>query len=365
MYDNVDLSDYPKVKNIICKVHGEFDCNIRTHVEGNGGCKKCQYEKLSHINAMTEKDVITKLEKGRKLVRLNNSKDIILECEEHGEYKSNNEALYRKNQGCTKCTEEDRHNQSLYYYCNLIQEIYPSMKIEVKGGIISCYCDEHNTETKLSVSTAAGKTSSGVLICKRCSRELKSSNNRTDRGDFITASINKYGDIFDYSKMKYVNNNTKITLTCKQHGDFTVYPVNHARGVLGGCKVCQSNNARVTCWKNVRNALDGGYAEKDTYFYVVKFSDPTEEFYKVGVARNGVKQRYSGSRYNHFTIDYILEKRISEFKAVLLEHFLLYNFNRYEPITKFAGHTECFKEINSNMWEVINKYTIQERKEDG
>ena len=54
---------------------------------------------------------------------------------------------------------------------------------------------------------------------------------------FIEKSKEKFGDHFDYSKVKYVNNSTKVTITCTVHSkDFEQTPAEHINGKR--CKVC-------------------------------------------------------------------------------------------------------------------------------
>ena len=47
---------------------------------------------------------------------------------------------------------------------------------------------------------------------------------------------NIHGDEYDYSKFEYVNNLTKSTIICKKHGEFLQRPKQHRRGE--GCPVC-------------------------------------------------------------------------------------------------------------------------------
>jgi len=52
-------------------------------------------------------------------------------------------------------------------------------------------------------------------------------------------------DINDYSKTFYEKRSVKITVICKQHGDFQVYPGDHLRG-MSGCGKCISNKRKQT-----------------------------------------------------------------------------------------------------------------------
>lgn len=61
--------------------------------------------------------------------------------------------------------------------------------------------------------------------------------------DFINKSIQIHGNTYDYSKSIYINANTKITIICKKHGEFTQIPNNHYKY---NCKKCGNGN-------NIRN----------------------------------------------------------------------------------------------------------------
>lgn len=54
--------------------------------------------------------------------------------------------------------------------------------------------------------------------------------------DFICRSREIHGDKYDYSKVEYVNNSTKVCLICPIHGEFWQTPGNHLQGK--GCQKC-------------------------------------------------------------------------------------------------------------------------------
>ena len=61
---------------------------------------------------------------------------------------------------------------------------------------------------------------------------------------FIEESKNKFGDKFDYSNVNYINNDTKVILTCKIHNNtFEIIPRLHLFK-KGGCKLCASESRR-------------------------------------------------------------------------------------------------------------------------
>ena len=52
---------------------------------------------------------------------------------------------------------------------------------------------------------------------------------------FIKRSIKKHGNIYDYSKVKYLKAKTKVIIICPKHGEFKQTPNNH---YIYGCKQC-------------------------------------------------------------------------------------------------------------------------------
>lgn len=54
--------------------------------------------------------------------------------------------------------------------------------------------------------------------------------------EFIKKAREVHGDRYDYSKVEYVNNQTKVCIICPIHGEFIQTPSNHLRG--NGCLQC-------------------------------------------------------------------------------------------------------------------------------
>jgi len=68
--------------------------------------------------------------------------------------------------------------------------------------------------------------------CPECAIYTKTK----DAEQFIKEAIGKYGDKCSYTKVDYKNNYTKVTITCRIHGDFKQIPIDHLRG--HGCPKC-------------------------------------------------------------------------------------------------------------------------------
>jgi hypothetical protein len=59
---------------------------------------------------------------------------------------------------------------------------------------------------------------------------------RLTQEDFIKRSIEVHGDVYDYTKTRYVLSKHKVVITCKVHGDFQQEAMSHLKGQ--GCIQC-------------------------------------------------------------------------------------------------------------------------------
>ena len=62
--------------------------------------------------------------------------------------------------------------------------------------------------------------------------------------EFIKKSKAIHGDKYDYSKVEYINNHTKVCIICPEHGEFWQTPHNHLNGQ--NCPLCINNNLKKT-----------------------------------------------------------------------------------------------------------------------
>ena len=57
--------------------------------------------------------------------------------------------------------------------------------------------------------------------------------------EFVNKAKKIHNNRYDYSKVKYVNNHTKICIICPEHGEYYQTPHDHLRG--HGCPYCKSS----------------------------------------------------------------------------------------------------------------------------
>ena len=102
---------------------------------------------------------------------------------------------------------------------------------------IKIYCFHHQeyfTQTPKSHKKGCG--------CPKCGRESQIKSARKDDEKFIKELIEIHGDIFDLSKVNYVNSKTEVEVICSRHGSFSRTPSDLLDGL--GCKECKLNKSK-------------------------------------------------------------------------------------------------------------------------
>lgn len=164
-------------------------------------------------------------------------KSIII-CPEHGKFLQSANAHLR-GVGCPACGKErgrnrefvtpevflkranEKHNNKYQYDLTNFKNSYSTVKI---------YCDKHGWFNQNATRHMRGQG------CPECAKEIKSQKMTNEREEFIENAIKIHGNKFDYSKVEYVNNKTKVTIICPEHGEFQQRPDMHLRG--RGCQKC-------------------------------------------------------------------------------------------------------------------------------
>ena len=76
--------------------------------------------------------------------------------------------------------------------------------------------------------------------CPKCGIKKRSVNKTLTTEEFIKKAMDIHGDKYDYSKVQYLNNRTKVCIICPEHGEFWQTPHNHLKG--NGCPKCRNSH---------------------------------------------------------------------------------------------------------------------------
>lgn len=72
--------------------------------------------------------------------------------------------------------------------------------------------------------------------------------------EFITKSRKVHGDKYDYTKSVYINDSTKVTITCPFHGDYEQRVNGHLRGQ--GCMACAIKTFGKSRYETAKNTFE-------------------------------------------------------------------------------------------------------------
>jgi hypothetical protein len=88
--------------------------------------------------------------------------------------------------------------------------------------------------------------------CPKCGKDKIGELRRKTLENFIEEAHKVHGNKYDYSKVKYVNTNTKVRIICPIHGEFEQRPADHIKGV--GCKYCSHRSYELTTEEFIERA---------------------------------------------------------------------------------------------------------------
>jgi very-short-patch-repair endonuclease len=72
--------------------------------------------------------------------------------------------------------------------------------------------------------------------CQECARRNVGNKISSNTEEFIAKANKLFNNKYDYSKVDYSNNRTKVEIICPEHGSFLKTPNNHLNGQ--GCPIC-------------------------------------------------------------------------------------------------------------------------------
>ena len=177
-----------------------------------------------------------------KVKYVNTRRKVCIICPKHGEFWQM-PLHHLKGSGCPNCvgnkrltTEEfirrakdvhgDRYDYSKVEYINAMKKV-------------CIICPKHGEFWQIPASHLSGRG------CRYCADNIKRSTE-----EFIRKSKKIHGNKYDYSKVQYINNSTKVCIICPEHGKFWQVPSSHLRGK--GCPNCNESQME----KNTANFLE-------------------------------------------------------------------------------------------------------------
>lgn len=275
---------------------------------------KYNYSKVNYINAHTKVCII---------------------CQKHGEFwqTPNNHLKGRK---CPKCKIDLLRKINTKTFEQFIKEAnnihdnkYDYSKAEYINDKtkVCIICPEHGEFWQTPNNHLVGHG------CPKCAFDKNKDVNRNSLTDFIEKAKKVHGDRYDYSKVKYVNNRTKICIICQKHGEFFQTPHQHLTGC--GCPNCQQSRLenKTKLILNELNIKNIQHCDKSYFDWLDKqHLDFYLPDYNVAIECQGI-QHYKPIKYFGGEEKFKLTKHLDKEKRKKLEKhniklvYINYNFN--------------------------------------
>lgn len=332
-YSEVEFTKQKDKVCIICPKHGRFYQSLCAHIRGEK-CPNCATEES--IKRMT-KSLDKFIEDARKVhgnkydyskvEYVNDRTKVCIICSKHGEFWQTPNSHLQGRQ-CPKCFGKNKTTED---YINELKEkfgdIYDYSEVVYKGS---------NENVTLiykgrKITTKAVK----FLSAKKPITFEKVRNTE----DFIRKANEIHNNKYDYSKVMYVNRNTKVCIICHTHGEFWQTPADHLEGC--GCKKCKtskledkissllkSENIEFT-YQYYPSWLNEGLSHQSFDFYLPK--------YNIAIECQGT-QHYKENAFFNDSLKKNIERDSKKFYKSKNKLKILYFLDKHIPIKEIIDN---------------------------
>ena len=249
-YSKVEYKNNSTKVSIICPEHGEFEQTPMAHLMCNVACPECykiKVNKLKYEKSKENKAIF--LEKARekhnnkydysKVDYKNNSIKVTIICPEHGEFEQSPVAHIQANIPCPICYKI--HKNTI-----IIEQSKENKVIFLKKANL-----KHNNKYDYSKVYYKNNSIKVTIICREHGEFLQApakhlssqgcakcsgSEKNIDKNRFIEKAFEKHGEKYEYTNVNYKDYSTKVEIYCPIHGIFKQSPVSHCSGK--GCPKC-------------------------------------------------------------------------------------------------------------------------------
>ena len=344
-YSKVEYKGARKRVKIVCPEHGEFEQLPFDHLDGHG-CKKCFNKyKCGKSRQLTTEEFIKRAKEIHgenydysKVNYVKNTEKVCIICTIHGEFWQKPNA-HLNGEGCPKCGGNKRTSSSKLTMEEFIEKAkkvhgdkYDYSKVEYKGNKtkVCIICPEHGEFWQTPNAHLLGQG------CPRCSKKM------FDKDSFIECARNIHGDKYDYSKVEYKGNKTKVCIICPEHGEFWQTPSCHINQKCG-CPSCSESHMESELRKFFKEKNINFEREKMFNWLGLQKLDFYLPAHNIAIECQGIQHFEDvpffnkGKRYDNY-LSYI--KKLDKKKKELCEkhevklYYINFNDNIYEKINE-------------------------------
>jgi ferredoxin-like protein FixX len=188
--------------------------------------------------------------------------------------------------------------------------------------------------------------------CKKCGKMVLAEKFSYSYDDFITKAKEKHGDKFSYPKENWNGYKSPMDMVCPTHGSFTQKPYCHVNS--HGCQECGNEYQLLNSGTYSLNNIPKGYG----YFYIIRFTNGVETFYKIGITKNISERFWSFGRHYKRQMFYLKYGKMSD--MFYIEYNIKDKLKTYLPPPEKSiggGRYECFnRKAIKHIFKIIDNY---------
>lgn len=350
-YDEATYDGAKALMRITCPDHGSFSQTPDAHINGQQGCEDCAKKKMLEESRnerleivedklLAQSDGLVQII-GETFTRWRAKADFI--CQIHGVFSDEVVSVLTRRFPCQKCND--------YNLGRALTDDEITEKINLKEGNFKIL-NISRSDTDTLINIICHDCNSGEFIlplsysyrrshaCPTCSRLLSEDYRKSQLNKAVQQSkgkresswlkkvVERHGNKYDYSRVKYTSQNAPIAIICPIHGEFRQKPRDH---VKSGCRKCAD--------ADLKGLYSDQYFEKfpeeknlDAIFYYVEFNFKGRSFFKIGITKTTLKKRYGRVKKENFVMKIIAVKKMDLFSAFRKEQEVL---KQVKPPQKF------------------------------
>lgn len=210
---------------------------------------------------------------------------------------------------------------------------------------VTILCSKHGEFSQTPAMHISGQK------CPKCAIKQRSRKRALTTELFIQKALKMHNGVYEYSKVKYINNSTKVDIYCSNcNSYFKQTPSDHLN--KHGCPNC------------CKYAID---ITKPVTFYVIELESSIPLF-KIGITNKTVKERYKSDNPNKCIKSILLEIAfLNGYEAVLFEKHIKENFSqyRYTADTMHFGKTKNTEILTINPVDYVKNKLVQSLQTKG
>jgi hypothetical protein len=272
-YDYSESIYEGSLKNITikCPIHGLFTQLAKNHLKGSG-CLECGRDNSKKKQTLTTEEFIKRAKKIHEdnfdyseTMYIDAHTNIKIKCKQHNKIFEQQPCSHLNGAGCEDCKADKigaTHRQDLEWFIEKANEVhnnkYDYSQVIYKNSRekVLIKCKEHGEFYQIAGAHIFGRG------CYDCGQIKSADKCRNSLDEFIEKSVKFHGEKYDYSKVNYINNKTKIIIICKNHGEFSQEPSSHMRGwgcikclYCPNCLLFRTNGQICFCCKGIDNKI--------------------------------------------------------------------------------------------------------------